>query len=168
MSWLYPWLMFAHVLGAILAFGPTYAYGTYAGLAAQEGGPARAFNDKARSLVNKRMVMPGTFVVLITGVLMIWVLGYPWTSPSARWLQVSIVLFVGMVVFNMIVPRRRQERLAWLMAQARVAAPAGGPPPPPSPEMLGIIHKLRRDGKIMGAVVIVILFLMILKPQIGS
>ena len=120
MAWLYPWLLFAHVLGAVLAFGPTYAYGTYAGLAAQEGGPARSFNDKARTLVNKRMVMPGTMVVLISGFLMIWAIGYPWTSPSARWLQVSIVLFVGMIVYNMVVSRRRQVRLAALMAEARV------------------------------------------------
>ena len=40
MAWLFPWLLFVHVMGAILAFGPTYAFGTYAGLAAQERGPA--------------------------------------------------------------------------------------------------------------------------------
>jgi hypothetical protein len=144
-SWLYPWLLFAHVLGAVLAFGPTYAYGTYAGLAAQEGGAVRAFNDRARTLVNTRMVMPGTIVVLVSGVLMIWALNYPWTSPSARWLQVSIVLFV---------------------AEARATAPAGAPPAP-SPEMLGIIKAIRRDGKAMGVIVIVILFLMVVKPQVG-
>lgn len=167
MGWLYPWLLFAHVLGAVLAFGPTYAYGTYAGLAAQEGGAARSFNDKARTLVNKRMVMPGTYVVLVSGVLMIWALNYPWTSQSARWLQLSIVLFVGMLAYNMVVSRRRQERIAALMAQARTTAPAGGPPPAPTPEMLGIIKAIRRDGKIMGVIVIVILFLMVVKPQVG-
>ncbi|MFN8518545.1 MAG: DUF2269 family protein [Chloroflexota bacterium] len=166
MSWLYPWLLFAHVLGAVLAFGPTYAYGTYANLAAQEGGAVRAFNDRARTLVNTRMVMPGTLVVLISGVLMIWALGYPWTSPSARWLQVSIVLFVGMIAYNMVTSRRRQVRLAALLAEARAAAPAGTAPAP-TPEMLGIIKAIRRDGKAMGVIVIVILFLMVVKPQVG-
>jgi uncharacterized membrane protein len=167
MSWLYPWLLFAHVLGAVLAFGPTYAYGTYAGLAAQEGGAARSFNDKARSLVNRRMVMPGTFVVLISGILIIWAIGYPWTSPSARWLQVSIVLFVGMLAWNLVVSRRRQQRIATLAAEARASAPEEGPPAPPSPELLGLIHQVRRDGKAMGVGVIAILFLMIVKPQVG-
>lgn len=167
MAWLYPWLLFAHVLGAVLAFGPTYAYGTYAGLAAQEGGAARSFNDKARSLVNRRMVMPGTFVVLISGVLMIWALDYPWAAPSARWLQASIVLFVGMIGYNLVVSRRRQERIATLMAQARAGAPAGGPPAPPPPEVTTLIRQVRRDGKAMGVVVIVILFLMVVKPQVG-
>lgn len=167
MGWLYPWLLFAHILGTVLAFGPTYAYGTYAGLAAQEGGPARSFNDRARALVNRRMVMPGTLVVLLSGVGIIWVLDYPWTAPSARWLQVSIVLFLGMIAYNLVVSRRRQVRLAALMAEARSAAPADGPPPPPSPEVVGLIHKLRRDGKAMGIVVIAILFLMVVKPQVG-
>ncbi len=167
MSWLFPWLLFAHILGSVLAFGPTYAYGTYAGLAAQEGGPVKSFNDRARSLVNQRMVMPGTFVVLITGFLMIWVTSYPWTGPSARWLQLAIVLYLGMIIYNLTVSRRRQARIASLMAEARASAPAGGPPSAPSPEVMDLIHKVRRDGKIMGVVVIVILFLMVMKPQVG-
>jgi uncharacterized membrane protein len=167
MSWLYPWLLFAHVLGAVLAFGPTYAYGTYASLAAQEGGAARSFNDRARALVNRRMVMPGTLVVLLSGIGIIWVLDYPWTSQSARWLQASIVLFGAMIAYNLVVSRRRQGRLATLMAEARAAAPADGPPPGPSPEAVELIGKVRRDGKAMGVVVIVILFLMVVKPQVG-
>jgi hypothetical protein len=167
MSWLYPWLLFAHVLGAVLAFGPTYAYGTYAGLAAREGGPARSFDARARALVNRRMVMPGTLVVLLSGIGIIWVLDYPWLSPSARWLQVSIVLFGGMIAYNLVVSRRRQSRIAALMAQARAAAAPDGPPGPPSPEVVRLIAKVRRDGKAMGVVVIVILFLMVVKPQVG-
>ncbi len=125
MGWLYPWLLFAHVLGAVLAFGPTYAYGTYAGLAAQEGGAARSFNDKARTLVNKRMVMPGTYVVLVSGVLMIWALNYPWTSQSARWLQLSIVLFVGMafMLYALDLALTSDEGLA--QARALIAMPIG-------------------------------------------
>lgn len=167
MSWLFPWLLFAHVLGAFLAFGPTFAYGTYAGLAAKEGGPARSFNDRARSIVNRRMVMPGTFVTLITGLLLIWSIDYPWTAPSSRWLQASIVLYVGMIIYNMTISRRRQQRIGALMAQARAAAPQNGPPPPPSAEVMDLIHKVRRDGKAMGVVVLVIMFLMIMKPQVG-
>ena len=167
MSWLYPWLLFAHVLGAVLAFGPTYAYGTYAGLAAQEGGAVRSFNDRARALVNRRMVMPGTLVVLLSGFGMIWALDYPWSSPSARWLQASIVLFLGMIAYNLVVSRHRQGRIATLMAAARASAPADGPPPAPSPEVGELIRQVRRDGKAMGVVVVVILFLMVVKPQVG-
>lgn len=167
MSWLYPWLLFAHVLGVVLAFGPTYAYGTYAGLAAQEGGPARSFNDRARALVNRRMVMPGTLLVLLSGIGIIWVLDYPWTAQSARWLQASIVLFLGMIAYNLVVSRRRQARLAALMAEARAAASPDGPPPAPSSEAVELIRRIRRDGKAMGVMVIVILFLMVVKPQVG-
>ncbi|MBX3031240.1 MAG: DUF2269 family protein [Chloroflexi bacterium] len=167
MGWLFPWLLFAHVLGVVLAFGPTYAFGTYAGLAAREGGPARSFNDRARTLVNRRMVMPGTLLVLVTGFLLIWSVNYPWSSPSARWLQLSIVLYLGMIAYNLTISRRRQMRIGELMARARAAAPADGPPPPPSPEVQDLIHKVRRDGKAMGVIVILILFLMVVKPQVA-
>jgi len=166
-SWLFPWFLFAHVVGVVLAFGPTFAFGTYATLAAQEGGPARSFNDKARSLVNQRMVMPGTIVVLVTGFLLIWSVSYPWLGQSARWLQASIVLYVGMIAYNLLVSRPRQTRIGALMAEARATAPAGSPPQPPTPEVADLIHKVRRDGKAMGVVVLVILFLMVMKPQAG-
>ena len=200
MAWIFPWLLFLHVMSSIVAFGPTYAFGTYAGLAAQERGPALAFNNRARALVGRRMVMPGTFLVLITGALMIWARDIAWLEPAYRWLQLAIVLYVGMLAWNMTVSVARQRRIAELGAQAAAqvaaqaaeraggggsAAPkqggpppgaggpppgAGGPPPGgggPPPEMAALIHKARRDGKVMGVLTVFIVFLMVVKPQVG-
>jgi hypothetical protein len=181
MTWLFPWLLFFHVMGTILTFGPTYAFGTYAGLAASERGPALAFNNRARSAVVRRFVTPGTFVVLLTGVLMIWARAIPWLDPAFRWLQLAIVIYLGMIAWNLAVSVPRQNRIAELGAQAaaqaaeRAAAadgPATGSPPGgiggPPPEMATLIGKVRRDGKIMGLLIVFIVFLMVVKPQLGA
>jgi len=177
MAWLFPYLLFIHVMSSIVTFGPTYAFGTYAGLAAQERGPALAFNNRARGLVTRRMVMPGTIVMLVTGALMIWVRDIPWLDPAFRWLQLAIVLFLGTLAWNMMVSVPRQKRVAELGAQAAAQAAAraadptvGGPPQGaggPSPEMADLISKIRRDGKAMGVIVVIIVFLMVVKPQLG-
>ena len=182
MAWLFPYLLFLHVMGSIITFGPTYAFGTSAGLAAKDRGQALAFNNRARGLVARRMVMPGTFVMLITGALMIWARDIPWLDPAFRWLQLAIVLYIGMLAWNMIVSVPQQRRIAELGAQAASQAaaraadstaggpPAGGPPSGaggPPPEMAELIRKVRRDGKAMGVLVVFIVFLMVVKPQLG-
>ena len=186
MAWLFPWLLFFHVMGTIVTFGPTYAFGTYAGLAASERGPALAFNNRARSAVVRRFVTPGTLVVLLTGALMIWARSIPWLDPAFRWLQLAIVIYLGMIAWNLAVSVPRQKRIAALgaqtAAQAAERAAAGGSPPNaggspsgaggpapsgPPPEMAALISKVRRDGKIMGVLIVFIVFLMVVKPQLG-
>ncbi len=202
MSWLFPWLMFAHVLGSIWAFGPAFAFGVYGKMAAEEKGPALAFNNRARSMVSKRMVTPGTIVVLVSGFLMIWAANLPLTHPAYRWLQVAIVIYLAMIAWNVLITVPRSRRIGELGAQAaaRAAAaraasgeaaappaastpassPSVSPPsapgqpgggqaavPPqggPPPEMARLIKLVRRDGKAMAWVIVVMVFLMVVKP----
>lgn len=176
MSWLLPWLMFAHVMASIVAFGPGLAFAMYGKLAAEERGPALAFNNRARALVSRRMVTPGTIVVLVSGFLMIWVLQLPMTDPRLRWLQVAIVLYLSMIAWNLLVTVPRSRRIGELGARAAADAKAaaqraaeGGEPPPPAPsgpppEMAKLIHQVRRDGKAMGVVIVIMVFLMVVKP----
>lgn len=178
MTWLFPWLMFAHVFGAIWAFGPAFAFGTYGRLAAEERGPALAFNNRARAMVSRRMVTPGTIVVLASGFLMIWVTNLPWANPAFRWLQVAIVIYLAMIAWNLLVTTPRSRRIGELGAQAaarareaaeRAAETGQAPSPPasagPPPEMARLIHQVRRDGKVMGVVIVIMVFLMVVKPS---
>lgn len=174
MAFLFPYLLFLHVAGAILAFGPTYAYGFYAGLAEQEP-MHRSFDARARAEVTRRLTVPATLSMLVTGALMIAVVGYPWLAPSSRWLQLGILLYLGAIAYNVLVTRPVGARVAAMgqaLAAQRAAAPTNlptssppGPPPGPPPEMAGLIHRLRRDGKAMGVLVMVIVFLMVVKPS---
>jgi hypothetical protein len=168
MAFLFPYLLFLHIAGMILAFGPTYAYGFYAGLAEREP-MHRSFDARARADVTRRLTVPATLSMFVTGALMIAVIGYPWLAPSSRWLQLGIALYLGAIVYNVLVTRPMGAKVAEMgrqLAARRAAAtadvtaglpsgpPAGpppsGPPAGPPPEMAELIHKLRRDGKAMG------------------
>ena len=178
MAFLFPYLLFLHVAGMILAFGPTYAYGFYAGLAEREP-MHRSFDNRARAEVTRRLTVPATLSMLVTGALMIVVVGYPWLAPTSRWLQLGILLYLGAIAYNVLVTRPTGAKVAEMgrqMAERRAATtpeaapagpsgpPAGGPAGPP-PEMAAFIHRLRRDGKVMGVLVMVIVFLMVVKPS---
>ena len=185
MAFLFPHLLFLHIAGMILAFGPTYAYGFYAGLAEKEP-MHRSFDARARADVTRRLTVPATLSMFVTGVLMIAVIGYPWLAPSSRWLQLGIALYIGAIVYNVLVTRPMGAKVAEMgqrLAAERAAAtangttappsgPSGGPPSEsragPPPEMAELIHKLRRDGKAMGVLTMIIVFLMVVKPSFPS
>ena len=175
MAFLFPFLLFLHIAGMILAFGPTYAYGFYAGLAEQEP-MHRSFDNRARAEVTRRLTVPATLSMLVTGALMIAVVGYPWLAPSSRWLQLGILLYLGAIAYNVFVTRPTGAKVAKMgreMAERRAAAaadsappgPPAGPPAGPPLEMAALIHRLRRDGKAMGVLVMIIVFLMVVKPS---
>jgi uncharacterized membrane protein len=156
-----PYLVFLHVLSVVLAFGPTYAYAYYAGLAEQE--PQHlGFNNRARTLVSRQLTIPATIAVFVTGVLIILIAGLPLFHQSYRWLLISIIAFVGGVLYTVAVTWRVQRRISALAARR-----ARGTPPfsdAEAAEFRRLIHHVRRDGKAMGILVVVILFLMVVKP----
>lgn len=157
MTWLVPFLVFLHVLGVILAFGPTYAYAHFGALLKEEP-QHREFFGRARERISRRLTFPATLSLAVTGLAIMAVTNYPITNPAARWLQVSIVLYVGMVGYIVLVLDRINRRISDLGRGAR----AGGGPPPP--ELMTLVARSRRDGKWLGIVVLVILFLMVVKP----
>jgi uncharacterized membrane protein len=167
MAWLFPYLLFLHVAGAILAFGPTFAFGLYADLAEQDRSHI-PFNNQARAAVSRRFVVPGTIAMGVTGVLLIVSVGIPLFDPAYRWLQLGILLYLGAITWNVTVTRRHQTRIAELARELAAARERGEPAGPPPPEMAAHIHAVRRDGKAMGIVVLVIVFLMVVKPSLGG
>jgi hypothetical protein len=191
MGWLAPYLAFVHVVAVVLAFGPTYAYGIGAGLAEHE--PMHiGFNNRVRELTARRFTVPGTIIVGLTGAGLMAVTGYPWLSPASRWLQAGILLYAGAIAYTVLVTWPVQRRMAAVGARlaaeraaaaaasaaAAPSAPATTPPAPstaaspagpsrpsgPPAELAPYIHRVRRDGKIMGVIVLVVVFLMVVKP----
>ncbi len=57
MSQFVPFLLFLHVMGAILAFGPTFAFSFMGAMAAREPQHAN-FSARQTALVSKRLVYP--------------------------------------------------------------------------------------------------------------
>ena len=178
---LFPWFLFAHVLGAIIAFGASFsAFPIVGSMSGKE--PMHAnFGSRINDAISTRVVRPLAILQGITGLAMIWILQIDLTK--ALWLDVAIVLYliaIGYALFVQIPTGARLVELtsragppaggATVGAQGAGGPPAGAPPaggPPaggPPPELLAAAAKARRGGSFLGILIVAIVFLMVVKP----
>jgi uncharacterized membrane protein len=158
-DWLFPWLLFLHVLGAIVAFGPSFAFpiiGAMGGGEPQHGN----FATRVSHAISSRLVYPIGITLPITGAGMILVRGI---DPSARpnwWLGIAIVLYIIAYGFSFFVQRGLVDRVIEITST---------PPPPgasgPPPELPPLVKRIQRGGMILTVLLIAIIFLMVVKPQ---
>ncbi len=88
----FPYVLFLHVFGAILAFGPTYAYSIIGAMGGRE--PMHAnFATRVSERIGTTLVYPLAVFQGITGLALILISGRDLTKSV--WLGVSIVLYVG-------------------------------------------------------------------------
>jgi uncharacterized membrane protein SirB2 len=162
MQWLFPWLLLLHVLGAVVAFGPTFSFSLIGAMAGREPQHAN-FATRITHAVTDRLVIPVAVTMAITGVAMILVAGINLAAAQYRWLGVAIVLYVVVLSYGVLVQRRTVERLIELTS---------APPPPgasgPPPEVPAVVRRVQLGGMFMGAGIILILFLMVVKPGFGG
>jgi len=152
---LVPYLVFLHVLGAILAFGPTFAYSIMGSMAGKEPQHAN-FSTRQVEAIGNRLVYPLAIFQGITGVLIILAAGY--NVMSQAWLAVAIVLYLFTLTFALTVQRNAVHHLIALTS----APPAPGAPP--SPEIPATVKRIQQGGMLLGAMIVIIVFLMVVKP----
>jgi uncharacterized membrane protein len=162
---LFPWLLFAHIFGAIVAFGASFS--TFPLLGAMSGKePAHAnFGSRFGHAVSVKIVRPLAILQGLTGVGLILVTGIDLTKNL--WLDVAIVLYLIALGYALFVQIPVGERLVELTS--------GGPPPPspdgapaapsgPPPELIATATRARQGGMLLGALITAIVFLMVVKP----
>jgi len=154
LAWLFPWLLFAHVLGAIVAFGFGFAAPLIGPMAAAEPQHGN-FVARLNLRVNTRLVRPAALSMAVTGVAMILVLGLDLTKNL--WLDIAIVLYVIAVLYATFVQGKNGERLVDL-----TSTPPG--PGGPNPEIPATVKKLQQGGMILFVLIVAIVFLMVVKP----
>ena len=161
---LVPWLIFLHVLTAIVAFGPTFAFSVYGAQSGKEPQHAN-FMARANLRVSERVVLPLALTMPVTGLLLIWAAGIDLTK--ARWLLLAIVLYVIALTFSWFVQRPATQRLIALTSTAPPPG-ASAPPPPgasgPPPELAATVRRIQRGGMFTGLLIVLIVALMVVKP----
>lgn len=160
-----PYLLFLHVFGAILAFGPTYAYSIMGRMAGREPQHAN-FSTRQVAAISRAQVYPLAIVQGVTGVLLIAASGIkPEKQP---WLVAGIILYLITLIFALTVQRNWVARLIELTS---APPPQGGPPPGnppgPPPEVAATVRNIQRSAIFTGVMVAVIVFLMVTKPGVG-
>lgn len=161
MDWVLAILLFLHIGGAILAFGPTYAFLLLGPMAAGE--PAhRNFALRFQQRVATRLVVPLAVLQGITGLLLVWRIGFELFQKG--WLIVAIVLYLIAlgIAFGIMLPALRT--LVPATASPPPAPPAGSAPAGPPPHIVATARRARLAGMVNAVLIIVIVFLMVTKP----
>jgi uncharacterized membrane protein len=155
---LVPYLLFLHVMGAILAFGPTFAYSIMGAMAGREPQHAN-FSARQTAAIGNKLVYPLAIFQGITGLLLI--IAAQIDVRAAPWLALGIVLYLIALVFALTVQRNALHHLIELTS---TPPPPGTPPGPPPPEVMATVKKIQRGGMLLGLLIVVIVFLMVVKP----
>ena len=160
MHWrdLVPLLLFLHVLAAIVAIGPNFAYSTIRAAGRQEPQHAN-FGLRVSHLISARLVYPVGLVIPATGLSMIVLLGLDLTSRSSWWLDAALVIYASVYLYSFFVQRRVIERIIDLTSSP---FGPGGPPP----ELGALAVRAQRGGSAMLILLVAVAFLMVVKPQV--
>ena len=153
---LFLFLLFLHVLGAIVAFGPGFASAVVGPMAAKEPQYAN-FYARTQLATARKIVSPVSISMAITGIALIAVRGWSNITAGRHWLELGILLYVVAVVVAMAVQAPAGRKLVELTSQP--PAPGAGP----SPELLSTVARVRQGGMILTGLVVVIVFLMVTK-----
>jgi hypothetical protein len=164
-----PWFLFAHVLGAIVAFGASF--GAFPILGAMTGRePMHAsFGARVSDAIAERIVRPFAILQGLTGLGLIWSAQIDLTR--ALWLDVAIVLYLIALGYALFVQIPNGRRIVQLIPAGPPAAPSGAAdatasrPSGPPPELLSAVASARRGGMFLAIMIAVIVFLMVVKPS---
>jgi len=155
-------LLFLHVFGAIVAFGPTYAFILLGPMSGREPQHAN-FAIRFQHLISSRVILPLAVFQGITGLLLIWKTGI--NVFATTWLLVAIVLYLIALAIGFAVLLPTASKL--------VEATSTPPPPPqpgepprqgPPPHIAALVRRARMAGMTNAILILVIVFLMVTKP----
>jgi uncharacterized membrane protein len=154
---LLPWLVLLHVFGAIVAFGPVYAFPIIGAMGGKEPQHAN-FATRVSEAISEQRVFPLAVFQGITGVGLILVTGI--NLLATPWLLIGIVLYLITISYNFSIQTPTVKKVIEMTST---------PPPPgasgPPPELLVLIRRIQRGGIFSAVMIVLIVFLMVVKPQ---
>jgi uncharacterized membrane protein len=151
----FEFLLLLHVGGAIIGFGPTFAFSILGPMAGQATGEARIAILEAMSAIERRLVLPIALVITpLTGVLMIFEVGYDNDFFGQDWLVGGIVLYAIALGLALFVNNPAVHR-SIAMAKAGETD---------KPEFAAINQRAAKTGMALTLILVVIIYLMVIKP----
>jgi uncharacterized membrane protein len=145
-------LKFIHILAAIVAVGFNISYAVWI-IRAQRDPSHTAFALKGIKFIDDRIANPAYGVLLITGIAMVFLIGYKITT---LWIDVALVLFVALIVVA------ATQYTPTLREQVKLAE-AGDTT---SAEFTRLAKRGLTFGQVLGAIVVLILAMMVFKPTL--
>jgi uncharacterized membrane protein len=143
---------YVHILSAIVAVGLNISYAVWI-LRAKRDSAHTGFALEGIKFLDDRIANPAYGVLLLTGILMVFLAGY---SITTFWIDVALVLFVGMVVLALFfyTPALR-DQIKLVEAGDTTSA-----------EFNRLASRGQILGQALGVIVLVILAMMVFKPTL--
>jgi uncharacterized membrane protein len=162
MDWVFAILLFLHVMGAIIAFGPPFAFIILGPMSGRE--PMHAnFAVRFQHLVATRLILPLAVFQGITGLLIVWRAGI--NLFGTLWLLVAITLYVIALANAFLVILPTATKLVEATSAPPPAPPPGAEPPKgPPPHIAALVRRARMAGMLNAVLILAIVFLMVTKP----
>ncbi len=162
---LIPWFLFLHVLGAIIAFGPTFSFSIIGAMGAADRSHAN-FATRVSHAISTKRILPFALSMPVTGIGLIWAAGIDPFSRDTRWLALGILLYVVLLTFALTVQIPTTQRIIEMTSGPPPEMSSGSPGGPP-PALVAEVSKVQRGGMFLGVMIAVIVFLMVVKPDLG-
>ncbi|MEZ4595540.1 MAG: DUF2269 family protein [Chloroflexota bacterium] len=155
----YGWLLLLHIGGALIGLGPSMVYGRITRAAAEAGPGQMPFAVRLTRELSTRWTHPLAAIVLVSGFGLIWTMHYDvFATP---WLLASIVLFVSSFLYATFIQNRDTMRSLELVMKGLPNLTEDE-----RAEAARLRARIRWGGLFMRGVVVVVLFLMVMKPAI--
>jgi len=162
MDWVFLLLLFLHIFGAILAFGPGFTFMILGPMAGQEPQHAN-FALRFQQRVTMRMIVPLALFQGVTGLLLVWKTGI--NLFATYWLLVAIVLYLVALAVSIGIGIPTLRRLVEVTSKAPPPPQPGDPPRQgPPPEVAALVRRGRLVGITQSVLIVLIVFLMVTKP----
>lgn len=163
---LIPWFLFLHVLGAIVAFGPSFSFPIIGAMGAGDRAHGN-FATRVSYAISTKRVVPVALTMPVTGIGLIWSAGIDAFSRDSRWLALGILLYVVLFTFGVTVQIPTTRRIIEMTSAPPPETPPGFTPGGPPPALMALVHRVQRGGLFLSVMISVIVLLMVVKPDLG-
>ena len=147
-------LLLLHIGAAIIGFGAAFSFAVLGPLSAKTGGPQALGMMKGIVKIEKTLVYPAIVIQPLTGALLIFEQGLDNDFFSHYWLWLAIVLFAVAVYLAIFQQTPTIEKMIEAAESGRAD----------TPEFAALGKKAATFGPILSVMLLVIIFLMVVKP----
>jgi hypothetical protein len=161
----YQLVVFVHVVAVIVAFGPTFAFGVIQATAERLHPRSVPFALTVMKRISQGIVIPVAVVVGITGIYQ--AIDGPFEFDDDQWMSIGMTLYFVMLGLALWVYRPSVMDRAIAAAQQSVTAAGPDGQVELSDEYRDITRVPNLMGPVLGLLVVVIVYLMEIKPFTG-
>jgi uncharacterized membrane protein len=161
-DWVLAILLFLHVGGAVLAFGPTFTFPIIGGMGGREPQHVN-FALRVQNRIATVLIVPLALFQGVTGLLLVLKTGF--NLFAINWLLVGVALYVVALAIALGISLPAVRELIQLTSAPPPPPPPGTPAPTgPPPHIAALVKRARQAGMVNAVLILVIIFLMVTKP----